>query len=107
MRYADGRSPVNRILIALPLILAAPAMAQDLTFDIDAYCARVADAGGGSYQIEEMCRQQEADAREAMRSTEQRIATYCARVADAGGGSYQIYNMCVDQEEAAGARIGQ
>ncbi|MGH6896033.1 MAG: hypothetical protein ACREJ5_05745 [Geminicoccaceae bacterium] len=98
---------MNKMLIALPLILAAPAMAQDVTFDIEAYCARVADAVGGSYQIEETCRQQEVDAREAMGSTEQRIATYCARVADAVGGSYQIYNACVDQEEAARGRIGQ
>ena len=102
-----GGSPVNRILIALPLILAAPAMAQDVTFDIAAYCARVADAVGGSYQIEETCRQQEADAREATRSTERRISAYCARVAEAVGGSYQIYNTCVDQEEAARGRIGQ
>jgi predicted secreted protein len=75
--------PVNKMLIALPVIVAGPAMAQDVTFDIEAYCARVADAVGGSYQIEETCRQQEADAREAMRSTEQRIATYCEKVADA------------------------
>ena len=98
---------MRKMLIAVPLILAAPAMAEDISFDIEAYCARVAEAVGGSYQIEETCRQQEADAREAMRSTEQRIATYCARVAEAVGGSYQVYNTCVDQEDAARGRIGQ
>ena len=107
MRYAHWRALGEQDTNRLPLILAAPAIAQEVTFDIEAYCARVAEAVGGSYQIEETCRQQEADAREAMRSTEQRIATYCARVAEAVGGSYQVYNTCVDQEDAARGRIGQ
>lgn len=76
-------------------------------FDTVAYCARVADAGGGSYQIEETCRQLEEDAQKTLIWAEVplKIMAYCSGVAKAGGGSYAILATCADQEIAAKQRL--
>ncbi len=78
-----------------------------LAFDTVSYCRQVADAVGGSYQIEEACRQQEKEAQASLsrKQIPPRVEKYCREVGQAVGGSYQIMNACVDQELAAKARL--
>jgi hypothetical protein len=95
-------------LTAAGLAAIAPASAQDLpNFDINAYCAQVAAAGGGSYMIEQGCREQEAAAQAelASRTIEPRILEYCTQVAQVSGGSYGILQGCVQMEERARDQI--
>ena len=83
----------------------AQAQATELpSLDIDAYCARVAEAVGGSYEIEKTCRDSEAEAKTALENREEveaRIMNYCERVARAIGGSYEILKTCIEGEEEA------
>jgi hypothetical protein len=85
---------------------SAPAGAAP-SYDIQAYCATVSDAVGGSYVIEKGCRDQEQDALAEIRGREipARVARYCDEVAEAVGGSYVIFNGCVDQELGAAAEL--
>lgn len=89
---------MNRAVFVLIALLAVPRSAS--AFDIAAYCRQVADAVGGSYQIELSCRQQEEAARSRLAGMQlpERIRAYCTQVADAVGGSYQIMETCVQQE---------
>jgi hypothetical protein len=77
------------------------------SYDIEAYCATVSDAVGGSYVIEKGCRDQERDALAEIRGRDipSRVARYCNEVAEAVGGSYVIFNGCVDQELGAAAEL--
>ena len=79
-------------------LIATPAPVR--AFDISAYCQQVADAVGGSYQIELACRQEEEAARSRLSSMliPERIRSYCTQVAQAVGGSYLIMETCVQQE---------
>lgn len=76
-------------------------------FDIYGYCRQVSDAVGGSYQIEEACRQQEREAQTSLsrKQIPSRVEKYCREVGQTVGGSYQIMNACVEQELAAKARL--
>jgi hypothetical protein len=76
-------------------------------FDTVGFCRQVSNAGGGSYQIEGMCRQQERQAQVALSRQQipSRIEKYCQDVAQAGGGSYYIMLSCVRQELEAKARM--
>lgn len=76
-------------------------------FGIYGYCRQVSDAVGGSYQIEEACRQQEREAQASLSRKQMppRVEKYCREVGKAVGGSYQIMNACVEQELAAKARL--
>lgn len=76
-------------------------------YDINGYCRQVADAVGGSYQIEETCRQQENQARSNISRAQSpaRVEKYCKDVGQAVGGSYQIMEACIRQELAAKGRI--
>lgn len=97
---------MRRLIAAAAMVWTAGA-ATAQTYDIEAYCAMVADAVGGSYTIEASCRQQEQRAKQTAqtRTIEPRIRRYCAQVGDAVGGSYQIFVSCVDQEERAKAGL--
>ena len=72
-------------------------------FDINSYCRQVANAAGGSYQIEKVCREQETQARSNISSMSVpiRIKNYCSEVGQAAGGSYQIMEVCIQQESQA------
>ena len=63
----------------------------------------MADAVGGSYQIEQTCRQQEVAAKQKLAGIKlpARIENYCTWVGQAVGGSYQIKLTCARQELAA------
>lgn len=76
-------------------------------YDINTYCEGVADAVGGSYQIEEMCREQEQDAKARIfkMNIPPRIKKYCEEVGQAVGGSYQIMESCIQQELEAKSRM--
>jgi hypothetical protein len=77
------------------------------SYDVEAYCAGVSAAVGGSYVIEKGCRDQERDALSKIRSRDipTRVARYCNEVSEAVGGSYVIFNGCVDQELGAAAEL--
>lgn len=90
------------------LLGPAPAQAANLpAFDVAAYCASVARAGGGSYMIESGCRDMEMQAKRSIqsRAVAPRILNYCIDVAWAGGGSYMILEGCIDMEEQAKRRM--
>lgn len=100
-----------------PVYVAPPTQAQTAqpsrksssssTFDIKAYCQKVGQAGGGSYQIEETCRQQEAKARYNIdrMTVSSEIINYCSKVGQAGGGSYSIMETCIKEEAASKNRL--
>lgn len=85
------------------IIFSVPALA----FDIDAYCKEVADAAGGSYQIEETCRKMESEAKAKLEkmSIPSRVEKYCKEIGEAVGGSYQIMETCVKQELESKSRM--
>ena len=91
------------IAFALALI-SASASAEE--FDINRYCAQVAEAVGGSYQIENACRKQESESRAKLSQLNlpTRIDNYCSQVASAVGGSYRIKLTCAQKELAARAQ---
>lgn len=76
-------------------------------FDTTAYCKTVANSVGGSYQIEQTCRDSESGAWDRLRrrGLAAEIAQYCGQVAATVGGSYQILEACADQEERAKANL--
>jgi hypothetical protein len=94
---------MKQIIFVVMLALCSNAFA----FDIAGYCRQVSDAVGGSYQIEEACRQQEREAQESLsrKQIPARVEKYCSEVGQAVGGSYQIMNVCVEQEIAAKTRL--
>ncbi|WP_036244148.1 hypothetical protein [Methylobacter tundripaludum] len=94
---------MKQIIFVITLGLCSNAFA----FDISNYCRQVSDAVGGSYQIEEACRQQELEAQASLsrKQMPQRVEKYCREVGQAVGGSYQIMDACVEQELAAKARL--
>ena len=69
-------------------------------FDTNTYCREVADAIGGSYQIEKACRNEEYKSKSNINSMNvpSRIKNYCKEVAQAIGGSYTIMETCIQQE---------
>lgn len=77
------------------------------SYDINSYCRQVSNAVGGSYQIEEACRQQEREAQANLSRARPpaRIEKYCREVGQAVGGSYQIMDACIQQELAAKGRM--
>lgn len=76
-------------------------------FDVKVYCGKVAEVSGGSYQIEETCREQENEALRKIDSmnTPKKIATYCRKVGQTVGGSYAIMLTCINQEIEAKGRL--
>ena len=78
-------------------------------YDIEAYCAEVADMVGGSYSIEKGCRDMEAEAKASLegRVAEPRIMKYCDEVASMTGGSYSMLEGCIDMEEEARDSLSQ
>ncbi|MBK1631201.1 hypothetical protein CKO31_10715 [Thiohalocapsa halophila] len=75
--------------------------------EIDTFCRQVADAARDSYQIEQTCREQEAEAMRKLDalSPPSRIEDFCSSVAQTAGGSYQIMLMCVQRELKAKASL--
>lgn len=94
---------MKKILFIVSLTLCSNAF----SFDIHRYCRQVSEAVGGSYQIEEACRQQEREAQANLsrKQIPSRVEKYCREVGQAVGGSYQIMNACIEQELAAKARL--
>lgn len=76
-------------------------------YQIDTYCARIADAGDGSSQIELTCRQQEYAARAWLGQNDvaQSAMKYCAKIGQSAGGSYQILKTCIEQEQHAQSQL--
>lgn len=83
------------------MILAVMASAaQSQSFDIDKHCKEVATMAGGSYQIEQGCRNNErkAQAQIESESIPPEIKKHCQEVAEFAGGSYQIMLGCSKNE---------
>ena len=96
-------------LYLLSAVLAIPAVCSAASFDSDRYCKQVANAAGGSYQIEKGCLELERESAAKLRamSVPARVENYCKEVADAAGGSYQIMAGCVEMELEAKGQLGQ
>ena len=105
------KQTTTRVFVMLAAVtVPTPALAAG--YDIKAYCKNVANVSGGSYAIEESCRQMEADARlrvEARRAgVPKRVMAYCDRVAViGGGGSYAMLDSCIDMELQAKRNMGE
>lgn len=91
------------IVAAGVCLFAGPGLAK--SFDIEAYCQKVASLAGGGHAIESACQERKAKARIEGRTIEPRIVAYCEKIASTMGGSYSIMDACVDQEESAGTRL--
>jgi hypothetical protein len=76
-------------------------------YDIKSYCRRIGSASGGSYQIENACREMEYEARSKISRIRVpvKIQNYCSRLGQAAGGSYQIMAACIDQETEAQGKL--
>lgn len=74
---------------------------------IKRYCGEIAQVAGGSYQIEEACRNQEVIAARALikMNPEDRVWNYCQDISDAAGGSYSILLACAQQEIRSRQRL--
>jgi len=96
------------IMVGILSLYFISVFAFDVYFDINMYCRRVANSVGGSYQIEQICREEELKAKRALERMfiPERIKRYCSRVAKAVGGSYQIMKTCVEQELEAKKQLG-
>lgn len=96
----------KKISLAL-FFICLPSLSQAANYDIKQYCSKVADAVGGSAQIELTCREQEAEARDDIpgKNASPKIMAYCDRVGKAIGGSYQILSTCIDQEQEAQSQL--
>ncbi|MEI2742718.1 MAG: DUF4124 domain-containing protein [Candidatus Competibacter sp.] len=96
-------------LLGRPIAPSAPAAdrADVAIFDIEAKCKGVSQAVGGSYQIEQTCRDQERKAKENISTmgAAAEIIAHCERVGRAVGGSYQIMETCIEQETKAKANL--
>lgn len=77
---------------ALLLFLLTPMAVWGQSFDIEKHCKDVASFAGGSYQIEQGCRNNERKAQAQMDSETipAEIKAHCTEVAEFAGGSYQI-----------------
>lgn len=77
------------------------------SFDTEAYCRKIGDTAGGSYEIEETCRNEESRALSQLNSESipARTLEYCSRIGDTAGGSYVIMQTCVEQEEESASHL--
>lgn len=77
-------------------------------YDVEGYCAKVADSIGGSEQIRLSCFRQEQSAYNTLKArwdgVPGKTQSYCDQVASSIGGSYMILNSCLDQEMQAASQ---
>lgn len=83
-----------------PTKSASAATGFSHNFDIDRRCKEVASIAGGSYQIEQNCRDNERKAQSQIdsESIPPEIKKHCQEVAEFAGGSYQIMLGCSKNE---------
>ena len=76
-------------------------------FDIEKKCAKIKEFAGGSYQIEQTCRNQEREAQSTLMgmSIPTEIEKHCTEIGAYADGSYQIMLTCVEQETKAKANL--
>jgi len=105
-KSSNTQSPESEV--TTPTAEDGPAAILSLpSFDTAGYCSNISDTAGGSYEIEETCRNEEADALGKLQAQTipARIMRYCSDIGDTAGGSYQIMATCVEQEEDAASRL--
>lgn len=78
-------------------------------YDINAYCTGVADAVGGSAQVELFCREQEQKTLQTLQgmAIPTEVMNYCDGVARVIGGSYEVFKNCAEQEISARQSLGK
>lgn len=94
------------LVLICSIVLSTTAWSAD--FDIEQHCAKVAASVGGSYQIEQNCRNKARESKralESMGSIPPEIERNCERIATSVGGSYTIMKNCIDREIAAKANL--
>ena len=95
-KFAEGSRPAD----------TSPASSLP-SFSRTAYCEKIGETAGGSYQIESTCRDMEAEALSSLQSQTipERILQYCTQIGETAGGSFQIMNTCVDMESEAASGL--
>lgn len=83
------------------IVFSLPTYSAD--FDIEQHCAKVAASVGGSYQIEQNCRNKARESKRVLEnmSIPPEIERNCERIAASVGGSYTIMKHCIEREIAA------
>jgi hypothetical protein len=81
--------------------------AGTFSYDINSHCREIGRVAGGSYQIEEACRNQEHQAQSKLsrKNIPSQIANHCREIGRVAGGSYSIAEACVEQETSAKSRL--
>lgn len=69
-------------------------------YDIEKYCHRLSSSAGGSYMIENSCREQERESRNNLIAMQipEKTYTYCRRLGNVSGGSYMLMESCCKME---------
>ncbi len=77
-------------------------------FNTLTYCRTISDAVGGSYRIEESCRERESESLNQLKEMNlpDRVFRYCESIGRAVGGSYRIMKSCVERELESKKNIG-
>jgi len=76
-------------------------------FDSNAYCRKITNKAGSSYQLEKTCRDHEKISKQHLANMEidPRTAKYCSGIGSTNGGSYQIAEDCIEMERRSKAEI--
>jgi len=94
------------LVAAMAMFTAPGAGATELPrYDVRAYCATIAEAGGGSDMIRVGCLKNEQDSYNTIKQRWEHVPVraqdYCISIAEAGGGTYMILNGCLRNEAAS------
>ena len=105
------KKAIQILALACLFSLSVPSLAAAVpSFNTNAYCKEVAEVGGGSYMIEQGCREMEADAKATVgrMNVPSKTMSYCTEVARAAGrnGSYSILQGCIEMETDAKKSLG-
>jgi len=97
----------HAVIVLLCVVAGIPALGIAADFNIENHCREVSQFVGGSYQIEQNCRNNERKAKEQLSAEPipPEIEKHCAEVAEFVGGSYQLMMSCVKNETKAKANL--
>ncbi|WP_109312474.1 hypothetical protein [Ruegeria sp. AU67] len=96
---------MKKLLLAVVLCLATPAIAEVPRYNAKEYCQQVATVSGGSAMILNGCMDMEQQSYNTLKPIWSRIPAqsrnYCDDVARVTGGSYNILQGCIEMEADA------
>jgi hypothetical protein len=102
---------MNRVfLVAVALVLSAPALALDIPFNVEGHCKKVASFGSPySEMLFDSCMEMEQSAYDELKVSwadlSENMQNHCRKVASfAGPGSYSLLHSCVQMETEASSK---